>query len=547
MSPMAAGGPVGGIGGDPSVVEGGAEGVADAAKSITATGQQVRSHGDSLVNGWVGSTSDAAHEVLRWLSERTDVGGDVVGRLPKILDDDASELRAAQEAYATAVAQAVTARAALSNVRALEAESGFVATTPVRPEAFGSAPPSALEAGAIEDVDAASDAIAAAIAREQLANRTAARGVNALTAELSGMTLDVVEAQSAAVTAQQREVGGRRPLTGIEQTATHVTNALGGALATGYIAVQGPEYLMYRAAGWDHDGAMAELRRQYAWIADASPVDTESAVYRFFDLHDNFDEAAAGTPGGGAREVGAATGSVAWDASPIGVTSAVGHASSDTGPQAAAWAVDETKHRLEEFGGADTESRVYKSTELAGDIVTFVGPAAALRGPLAATRAARTAELLRTDTDLHTRLSNEIVSVLNATPDGEHYGAYLTAMRDIRLTDREVEFPLPTQITALDDGPLNATARDSFRGGTYTVRPTGEEMFLYRVYSSNKALGFYWTPVKPAGSMQSIVDSALRPEWGNEATKWVEIKVPRGTVIYEGPTEVQGAIPGGGP
>jgi len=31
-----------------------------------------------------------------------------------------------------------------------------------------------------------------------------------------------------------------------------------------------------------------------------------------------------------------------------------------------------------------------------------------------------------------------------------------------------------------------------------------------------------------------MIDSALDPEWGNRATRWVEITVPAGEVIYDG-------------
>jgi hypothetical protein len=42
------------------------------------------------------------------------------------------------------------------------------------------------------------------------------------------------------------------------------------------------------------------------------------------------------------------------------------------------------------------------------------------------------------------------------------------------------------------------------------------------------------------------MDLALRPEWGNTATKVVKIEVPAGTKIYEGFAEAQGSLVGGG-
>lgn len=46
--------------------------------------------------------------------------------------------------------------------------------------------------------------------------------------------------------------------------------------------------------------------------------------------------------------------------------------------------------------------------------------------------------------------------------------------------------------------------------------------------------------------MQSIVDSALNPKWGNIATKFVEIEVPEGIKYFEGVAGPQGGLVGGG-
>jgi hypothetical protein len=44
-----------------------------------------------------------------------------------------------------------------------------------------------------------------------------------------------------------------------------------------------------------------------------------------------------------------------------------------------------------------------------------------------------------------------------------------------------------------------------------------------------------------------MLDDALLPSWGNRATSVVEIRVPAGTVVYEGVAGPQPAVPGGAP
>lgn len=59
-------------------------------------------------------------------------------------------------------------------------------------------------------------------------------------------------------------------------------------------------------------------------------------------------------------------------------------------------------------------------------------------------------------------------------------------------------------------------------------------------------LGGYWTTSKPTGPVQSIIDSALNPAWGNPATKVVKIEVPPGVTFYQGQAASQGGLVGGG-
>ncbi len=105
-------------------------------------------------------------------------------------------------------------------------------------------------------------------------------------------------------------------------------------------------------------------------------------------------------------------------------------------------------------------------------------------------------------------------------------------------------------------GPLNPGVLDdataaTFRSGSYTTTRINKTTTLYRVYGGNaKKIGPYWTRTEPSGPLQSQLDSALVPEWGNTANNIITIRVPKGTTIYEGVTAPQstgvGRILGGG-
>lgn len=73
-----------------------------------------------------------------------------------------------------------------------------------------------------------------------------------------------------------------------------------------------------------------------------------------------------------------------------------------------------------------------------------------------------------------------------------------------------------------------------------------ETTTLYRVYGGQAGkLGSYWTRTRPSGPLQSQLDSALNPAWGNSASSIATIRVPSGTTIYEG-TAASQPIAGGG-
>jgi RHS repeat-associated protein len=96
-------------------------------------------------------------------------------------------------------------------------------------------------------------------------------------------------------------------------------------------------------------------------------------------------------------------------------------------------------------------------------------------------------------------------------------------------------------------GPLGEEVAITFRGATYTETVTTEATIMYRAYGGNSAqIGRYWTRTPPAGPLQSTIDSALNPAWGNSAEKVVKIRVPSGTRVFEGISAPQGGLLGGG-
>jgi hypothetical protein len=103
-----------------------------------------------------------------------------------------------------------------------------------------------------------------------------------------------------------------------------------------------------------------------------------------------------------------------------------------------------------------------------------------------------------------------------------------------------------------DIGPLGnphdpKSPASTFRSGTYTQITLSDEQTLYRVIpDGGNETGSYWTNIPPTGPLQSVIDSALDPLWGNTATNVVTSKIPAGTTIYAGTAAPQRGLVGGG-
>jgi RHS repeat-associated protein len=84
-------------------------------------------------------------------------------------------------------------------------------------------------------------------------------------------------------------------------------------------------------------------------------------------------------------------------------------------------------------------------------------------------------------------------------------------------------------------GPLGEDMAKTFRSATYTEFIADEPITLYRTWGGrSKELGPFWTRTKPAGTLQTQLDGAVLPEFGNTFENVTTIRVPAGTRLFEG-------------
>lgn len=105
----------------------------------------------------------------------------------------------------------------------------------------------------------------------------------------------------------------------------------------------------------------------------------------------------------------------------------------------------------------------------------------------------------------------------------------------------------------INPGPLKQGVAETFTGASYTQQALKADTVFYRVSTDEAGkVGSYMTRTPQMGGMQSQLDLALNPEWGNTAQVVTKVTVPKGTVIYEGTAAPQvinggaGMLPGGG-
>jgi len=120
------------------------------------------------------------------------------------------------------------------------------------------------------------------------------------------------------------------------------------------------------------------------------------------------------------------------------------------------------------------------------------------------------------------------------------------AKKKVKPTKKQLEGPL--------GDPNNPdTPASTFRSGQYTEKVLDKDTTFHRAYGGKAGeMGQYMSSVKPTGPLQSTLDSALNPEWGNTANKIHTFTIPKGTTVYTGVVGPQGiagggALYGGGP
>ncbi len=98
------------------------------------------------------------------------------------------------------------------------------------------------------------------------------------------------------------------------------------------------------------------------------------------------------------------------------------------------------------------------------------------------------------------------------------------------------------EFSLLKPSSLREGLQGSFSGGRHALIQLEDDLILHRVWhpGSAREFGAFWSTEKPQGSLQIIMDSALVPEWGNQATRFTSIRVPSGTQIYVGEISSQG-------
>jgi RHS repeat-associated protein len=177
------------------------------------------------------------------------------------------------------------------------------------------------------------------------------------------------------------------------------------------------------------------------------------------------------------------------------------------------------------------------------------GPAGGGLGPNAT-------EMLASEQDATGKLvaQNNLVAQLQE-PDleREEEAARPEAEAERALEPVEPEKPEPNVFNWMHPGPLPNDIAKTFSGGRYVKVEVGQEgwsMEDARVYGGKAGPegrdGTFYSPTPQKGGLQSQIDLALRPEWGNTATNTAAVYLKPGTIVYVGNAASQGGIWVGG-
>ena len=105
----------------------------------------------------------------------------------------------------------------------------------------------------------------------------------------------------------------------------------------------------------------------------------------------------------------------------------------------------------------------------------------------------------------------------------------------VRGTNLLAQYEFNYGASPMNPGPLSNDVANSFRSSSYYAYPLSSDTIFYKMYSDPKyKVGSYMTRTPQNSVMQTQLDLALNPDWGNYATNMTQVTVPKGTVIYEG-------------
>jgi filamentous hemagglutinin len=207
-------------------------------------------------------------------------------------------------------------------------------------------------------------------------------------------------------------------------------------------------------------------------------------------------------------------------------------------------------HIVGSVEGATTFAELWLSPTLGQNVIDIYGQG---QSGLGVQKFLHTGEALETGTYLFAAVGARAIMPKGATATETKIATANSVDNAVNIGGKVESGALSTtsvveKYNPINPGPLSDTVANSFRSGTYTEVITTEPTILYRVYGGKAGeIGEYWTATKPTGTLQSKIDSALKPQWGNTATSVVEIEIPAGVRLYEGVTASQGGgLIGGG-
>ncbi len=196
------------------------------------------------------------------------------------------------------------------------------------------------------------------------------------------------------------------------------------------------------------------------------------------------------------------------------------------------------------FDTADEKGTAYSSGYVAGDVVIAILTDKGLDKLKEAGKAGKTT-------------ANVADDVADVADDAARAGKEAGEAAKAAESAGKLESGLGIKYSPANPGPLNEEVANSFNGATYTERVLTEDTIMFRVSGGNaKEVGSYMSMTPQGGGLQSQLDLALNPAWGNTTENVTKVVIPKGTTIYEGIAAPQniydslgnviGTLPGGG-